>query len=65
MATSETGSPRTKIWLIAGGIIVLAVVAYVATQYPPSREDLAGSVVAADRYHLEHPDHAQHRPQQP
>ena len=50
MANSKTGSPRTKIWLVVGGIIVLAVVGYVAKLYPPAKDDLAGSVVPADRY---------------
>ncbi len=50
MATSERSSSRTKIWLVAGGIVVLAGVAYVATIYPPDNESLAGSVTPADRY---------------
>ena len=50
MATSEAGSPRSRIWLVVGGIIVLAAVGYVAKMYPPGKDDLAGSVVPADRY---------------
>jgi len=30
MAISDKGSSRNKIWLVAGGIVVLAGVAYVA-----------------------------------
>jgi hypothetical protein len=50
MGVSESSSPRTKIWLVVAGVIVLAAVGYVAKLYPPSRQELTGSVVPADRY---------------
>jgi hypothetical protein len=53
MATSEHSSSRSKIWLVVGGIVVLAGVAYVATIYPPDNESLAGSVTPANRYRAE------------
>ena len=53
MAISDSGSSRNKIWLVVGGIVVLAGVAYVAKNNPPSDETLAGSVVPAERYRAE------------
>ena len=53
MAVSENNSPKNKIWLGVVGIVVLAGVAYVANNYPPKDETLAGSVVPADRYRAE------------
>ena len=50
MAVSERSSPRTKIWLVVVGIVVLAGAAYVAKIYPPPEQSLAGSVTPADRY---------------
>jgi hypothetical protein len=50
MAVSERSSPKSKIWMIVVGVVVLAGAAYVATIYPPSGDTLAGSVTPADRY---------------
>ena len=53
MAIPDSGSSKNKTWLVVGGIVVLAGVAYVARNYPPSDETLAGSVVPAVRYRAE------------
>ncbi len=50
MATSERSSPKSKVWLVVVGVVVLAGAAYVAKVYPPSGDTLAGSVTPADRY---------------
>src|SRR5262245_13057761 len=53
MSSTEQGSPRTKIWLVVVGIVVVAGVAYVADIYPPADKSLTGSVVPAERYRAE------------
>src|SRR5687768_5150150 len=40
----------SKVWLIAGGVAVLAGVAYVAKYHAPADDLLAGSVAPAERY---------------
>ena len=53
MASTGQSSPRTTIWLVVVGIVVLAGVAYVADLYPPADKSLTGSVVPAERYRAE------------
>jgi hypothetical protein len=50
MESTDQSSPRSKIWLVVVGIVVLAGVAYVADIYPPADKSLTGSVVPAERY---------------
>ena len=53
MASTEKSSPKSTIWLVVVGIVVLAGVAYVADIYPPADKSLTGSVVPAERYRAE------------
>src|SRR6187551_1540786 len=53
MASTDQSSPKTTIWLVVVGIVVLAGVAYVADIYPPADKSLTGSVVPAERYRAE------------
>ena len=53
MASTDKSSPKTTIWLVVVGIVLLAGVAYVADIYPPADKSLTGSVVPAERYRAE------------